>query len=280
MHIPGASSTAIRAVTAGPLQAAQWLGAVDAALYLATTGPQPTVFAVLSHDAVRLPCGLVLATTAAELPLAGIAPTRDVREHEDAVVGEGRIEWLGPDGPVTVLAARQWSPLRVRPGAAEPAALAELRARLAGIELGIEHHRLAELDRGATSGAVAALLGRGPGLTPSGDDVLAGYLVGAGAFGLPVDELRRAVAARATQATSALSAQLLRHAARHEAVAQLVDLTAVLTLPGGAELPAVLTRLLQVGHTSGAALAWGVLLAGESACRNHSVLSIPHGGHR
>ncbi|WP_127784133.1 DUF2877 domain-containing protein [Rhodococcus sp. X156] len=279
MHIPGASSTAIRAVTAGPLQPAQWLGAVDAALYFATTGPGSTVFAVLSHDAVRLPCGLVLATTTAELPLASLAPARALREHQGVVVGEGRIEWLGPDGAVTVVAARQWSPLRVRPGAPRPGALTELRALLAGREIGLEPHRLAELTKGATAAAVAGLLGCGPGLTPSGDDVLAGYLVGAGAFGLPVEELRRSVAARSGQATSALSAQLLRHAAQHEAVAELVELVAALT-HSPAELTPVLTRLLQVGHTSGAALAWGVLLAGERAGRHHPVLSIPHGGHR
>ena len=280
MRIPGASSTAIRAVTAGASQAAQWLGAVDAALYFATTGARPTVFAVLSQDAVRLPCGLALATTKAELPLTRIAPVRDLRDRENAVVGNDRIAWAGPDGPVTIIAARQWSPLRVHPGVPETAALAELRALLAPCELGLEQHRLDQLAGQADTTAVAGLLGRGPGLTPSGDDVLAGYLLAAGAFGLEIEQVRRAVAARAPQATSALSAQLLRHAARGEAVRELIELTATLTHPD-AMLTAVAARLLQVGHTSGAALAWGALLAGEHAARRYSsVLSTPNGGHR
>jgi len=110
--------------------------------------------------------------------------------------------------------------------------------------------------------------------------VLAGYLLAAGAFGLEIEQVRRAVAARAPQATSALSAQLLRHAARGEAVRELIELTATLTHPD-AMLTAVAARLLQVGHTSGAALAWGALLAGEHAARRYSsVLSTPNGGHR
>jgi len=280
MRIPGASSTAIRAVTAGAPQTAQWLGAVDAALYFATTGARPTVFAVLSQDAVRLPCGLALATTKAELPLTRIAPVRDVRDRENAVVGNDRIAWAGPDGPVTVVAVRQWAPLRVRPGVPAEGALAELRVLLAPCELGLEQHRLDRLARTADVAGVGGLLGRGPGLTPSGDDVLAGYLLAAGAFGLEIEQVRRAAAERAPQATSALSAQLLRHAARGEAVRELIDLAAALTHPD-ATLSVVTARLLQVGHTSGAALAWGVLLAGEHAARRYSsVLSTPNGGHR
>lgn len=280
MTIPGAASTAIRAVTAGTPQPAQWLGAVDAALYFTTTSDRPTVFAVLSHDAVRLPCGLVLTTTKAELPLTSIAPARDVRDRDNAVVGNGRITWTGPDGPVTIVAARQWSPLRVRPGRPELAALTELRALLASCELGLDQHRLDQLAEQADTTAVAALLGRGPGLTPSGDDVLAGYVLAAGAFGLEIEHVRQLVASRAPQATSALSAQLLRHAAQGEAVRELIELTTALT-QRGATLPAVVARLLQVGHTSGAALACGALLAGEHAVRRHpSVLSTTNGGHR
>jgi hypothetical protein len=39
-------------------------------------------------------------------------------------------------------------------------------------------------DHDASVAAAARLLGRAPGLTPSGDDVLAGFLIGAAAFGL------------------------------------------------------------------------------------------------
>lgn len=283
MRIPGAVSTAISAVTTGAPRAAHWLGAVDAALYFTTTGPCPTVFAVLSSDAVRLPCGLVLASTKTELPLTQIAPVGAVADRENAVVGNHRIEWTGPDGPVTVVAARQWAPLRARTGVPGPAALTEMRSLLAPCELGLEQDRLDRLATQPDSAAVAGLLGRGPGLTPSGDDVLAGYLFAAQAFGLEIKLVQAAVAARAPQATTALSAQLLRHALAGEAVGEVVELTDSLTEPAAAakdRLAAVTAALLRVGHTSGAALAWGVLLAGEHAARCPSVLSIPQGGHR
>ena len=60
---------------------------------------------------------------------------------------------------------------------------------------------------------VAALLGRGPGLTPSGDDVLAGYLLGCRAFGIAGKGVRFAVLRSAPGATTTLSAALLRQAA-------------------------------------------------------------------
>lgn len=292
MRIPGATSTAIRAVLTGAPQAAHWIGAVDAALYLSTTGPRPTVVAVLSSDAVRLPCGLVLASTTAELALTMIAPPRDVAEQENAVVGDGCIQWVGPDGPVTIVGARQWAPQRARTGVAGPAALSELRSRLTPCELGLEPDRLDRLAMHPDSTAVAGLLGRGPGLTPSGDDVLAGYLFAAKAFGLEVGRVDAAVAARAPQATGAVSAQLLRHAGRGEAIGEVVALVDALTDPltegprhyaaaALDRLAALTAALLRVGHTSGAALARGVLLAGEHARRRcPSVVFVPQGGHR
>lgn len=287
MEIRGAASTAIRAVLTGAPQAAHWIGAVDAALYLTTTGPRPTVFAILSTDAVRLPCGLVLASTRAELPLTTIAPARDMADRDHPVVGSGGIRWAGPDGPVTVVAARQWAPLRARTGAPGPAAVAELRSLLAPCELGLEQDRLDRLAARADPTAVAGLLGCGPGLTPSGDDVLAGYLFAARAFGLGAELVGAAVTARAPQATAALSAQLLRHAGRGEAISEVVELTNALTVVPNARAATVMDRLagvaaalLRVGHTSGAALAWGVLLAGEHAVSRPPVLSILQGGHR
>jgi Protein of unknown function (DUF2877) len=67
-----------------------------------------------------------------------------------------------------------------------------------------------------------------------------------------VDEL-------AEGATTALSAQLLRHAARGECVAQVAAVVAVLV---GRPAPSdAVDQLLAVGHTSGAALAVGLLSA-------------------
>jgi uncharacterized protein DUF2877 len=118
----------------------------------------------------------------------------------------------------------------------------------------------------APAAAVAQLLGRGPGLTPTGDDVLAGTLVGLNALGAPAASvLGDAVTAAASTATTTVSAALLSHAARGECIPQLADLieaigTAVADPAGGA-LPRTAGALLAVGHCSGAGLLHGVLVA-------------------
>jgi Protein of unknown function (DUF2877) len=99
---------------------------------------------------------------------------------------------------------------------------------------------------------VDALLGAGPGLTPYGDDVLAGALVTLAALGTPVRDFPRL--ARVFERTTFVSAALLVHAARGECVPQLA---AVLTALGTGA-PAPVAALRAVGHTSGAGLLAGV----------------------
>jgi hypothetical protein len=102
------------------------------------------------------------------------------------------------------------------------------------------------------------LVGRGPGLTPSGDDVLAGALVAAHAVAHPLlaewcDRTRRALA---TRSTTAVSRGLIRHALDGWAIPQLADyLEAV--CDGSDSQESARARLLAVGHSSGAALAAG-----------------------
>ncbi len=100
--------------------------------------------------------------------------------------------------------------------------------------------------------------------------MLAGFLAGATAFGLDVAALREATAVLAPTRTTALSAALLWHAARGECLDELAAVAAVLTSrrPRGQQ-PArrAVSRLLSVGHTSGAALALGLVIAAESALR-------------
>jgi hypothetical protein len=88
------------------------------------------------------------------------------------------------------------------------------------------------------------------------------------------------VAGQAAARTSALSAALLRDAADGFAVPALVDLVDALhetghTVPTGGpttyrRLADVVVRLLAVGHTSGAALAHGVL----AAARLHATMQV------
>jgi hypothetical protein len=111
------------------------------------------------------------------------------------------------------------------------------------------------------------LLGVGPGLTPAGDDVLAGLLVGLWSFSQRAEPLRLAVLASLARTTD-LSAALLRCAARGESIPQVNQL--LRTMSGSAQqgqLDRALDDLVRVGHTSGTALAIGILAAAYHAAR-------------
>ncbi len=100
------------------------------------------------------------------------------------------------------------------------------------------------------------LAGRGEGLTPAGDDVLAGYAAGLVLFQRRPRDARAMVEIAATR-TTALSATLLRHAARGEMPEPVHAL-----LEDGDPLP-----LLAFGHTSGRSLLFGLALAGRETRR-------------
>ncbi len=105
----------------------------------------------------------------------------------------------------------------------------------------------------------SALLGRGAGLTPEGDDVLAGALVTAHATADPrLDAWCEATReALATRRTTAVSRGMLHHALDGYATPQLADL--LTTLCRGGDLAGPLARLQALGHTSGDALLDGVV---------------------
>lgn len=255
-HLLAAASSALHQVLAGPPRRAGWLGVTRAAAFLAVPGT-PQVVAVLSHDAVRLPVGLVLASTSAELALPALVPAADAV----CEIGGGQLRWTGPAGTVVITAVRQWAPAAVRPGLAAAGASRRVRSLLAGSPIEVDPGLLAALRDQPGNSAACALLGRGAGLTPSGDDVLAGFLVGARAFGLAVPALAAAVPSLARPRTTALSARLLWHAARGDCVPELAALAAA--MQGSGQIEPAVGRLLAVGHSSGAALGAGLLLAAE-----------------
>jgi Protein of unknown function (DUF2877) len=123
-----------------------------------------------------------------------------------------------------------------------------------------------ERDPERAAAGARELLGRGPGLTPEGDDLLAavaGTLAvlgpATGLDGSGRDALVGALAPRPGR-TTALSATLLELAARGmlaEPAGQLLDLG-----PGAeAAWPAALARLERLGHGSGRAYAAGIAAA-------------------
>ena len=205
-----------------------------------------SVVAVETADGVGLPCALRLGLDRAAAPFAA------VRVGDPAAVGDGHVV----AGPVTVRVVRWWSPPVVRPwlGAGHP------WETLAGLLRDVRPPVDPDLDP-------HELLGRGPGLTPAGDDVLAGWLLAVH----HEDELRAtpmAALETAATATTALSAALLHEAAAGRGVPAAVALADTLAGHGDAgDLERVLTRLLRVGHTSGAALAFGLLRGARDTAR-------------
>ncbi len=110
----------------------------------------------------------------------------------------------------------------------------------------------------ADSGALWRLLGLGPGLTPSGDDLLRGYiafrtLLGRSPEWMPW--LLKDVANR----TNPLSRQLIWHAVRRRVSERLGN--AVVALGRGGDWQIAVAQALQEGHSSGADALVGMLLA-------------------
>jgi hypothetical protein len=111
---------------------------------------------------------------------------------------------------------------------------------------------LAALRRGALDEAVARLAGRGGGLTPAGDDVLAGFAAWRGAAGL---------AERAAERASPIGLAYLRCAERGE-LPEPADRTLRAIRAGDAGLARLRSRSLsRWGASSGAAILWGIAAA-------------------
>ena len=107
--------------------------------------------------------------------------------------------------------------------------------------------------------AVAGLVGRGPGLTPAGDDALAGALLVAHALGAGTD-LADAVRAR-LHATTAVSAALLDAAADGYAARPVVTLVDAAVANRPDAVARALPAVLAIGHTSGADTVTGIRAA-------------------
>jgi hypothetical protein len=106
-----------------------------------------------------------------------------------------------------------------------------------------------------------ALLGLGPGLTPSGDDVLLGLFAVLHLPGSPCAgwlQGGRALLAAAADATNAISLAALQAAAQGRVRASIVRLLHELLHGGGAALQAATARVLAIGSTSGADIAAGL----------------------
>lgn len=122
---------------------------------------------------------------------------------------------------------------------------------------GAEIRRRCEAAERAMRGAVAFLVGRGLGLTPSGDDVLAGFGTALrflyGSAGLArCRPFFEAVAAAAPGRTTAVAEAYLAAMVAGYANADYLDLLGAIASGDWGQVPSRLDPVLAVGHTSGA----------------------------
>ncbi|MBP2705680.1 DUF2877 domain-containing protein [Microbispora sp. RL4-1S] len=264
VYLGGAASAALRPALESARRPARVLAAFPLAVYLEVrTETEPHVVALVTGQGVRLPNAVVVAG-----PLDGPAA------GDDGWVGDGVVE----AGGLSVRVARWWDPAPslgtadlggLRPALARLRAVREASGRRPGLPPGGAVTLLADgCRRGSLTDGVTAtelLLGLGPGLTPSGDDLLAGLLVTLRHLGRAAnapravwlaDWLAATVTFDARVRTTPISATLLHCAARGEAAPEA---TGVLqAVAGRRPLEAAAHRLLALGHTSGADMLWGV----------------------
>ncbi|MEV0583412.1 DUF2877 domain-containing protein [Nonomuraea sp. NPDC050310] len=260
-----AASAAIRPVLEAPRRPARVLAVFPAGAYLEVrTELEPSVIAVLTGEATRLPNSVLLTV-----------PLPHLTVGDEAGVGDGSIEL----GPLSLRVRRWWDPAPP-PGQTDLVRLARAVPDLApdgsqGLAGNGTVDRLAQsCRRGWLLGALTSaeqLVGLGPGLTPSGDDVLCGLLVTLRHLGRAArvpramwlaDWLAPTVTFDARTRTTPLSATLLHCAAAGAASPEVSGVLRGLT--GRAPLEAAVRRLRAVGHTSGADLAQGISIGLDS----------------
>jgi hypothetical protein len=243
-----AASVLLHDLITGPVRPAKVLAAGPAATYLEAGG---RVLAIVTAGGVRLPCAAMLA-------VGGLLPAARSR----LAVGCGVVYEDGRQ----LVAVRRWFDPRVRLAGVDERAVARfalvVRSR-GGVDTLLPHDAPDRLAAGLTSGdavgAVSALLGRGTGLTPAGDDLLAGALATLRALGSPAaDRLGAVVRALAPTGTTRLSAALLEAADVGGLVPEAARV--LRALAGGGDVEAAADRLVALGHTSGWHLAAGLLV--------------------
>lgn len=258
--IPVAASSALADLLTGPVRAAEVLASGHRAAYLHVGG---RVLAVVSDRAVA-PASSVL------LP-RGHDPQHLLPSGARVDVGHGVLtaaggclrvaRWFAPAGPTSggvpdprsLRTARDLLSCRVvEPQVREVRRLGDVAGR-----------RLVGLAEGDPAQVLDSILGRGPGLTPSGDDVTAGLLLAARAvFPDPtrVDRLSRQVLGLAITATTVVSRGMLADAAAGMCpVVVAAGLDALLRPYCPQSTPQALRELGAVGHTSGSDLLAGAL---------------------
>jgi hypothetical protein len=258
-RLAGSASVLVRDLLVGPRRPATVVASGRAASYVDVDG---RLLAVVAPSGVRLPCALVL-TAGSPVP---------TRPGAVVSVGEGVVGG-GPPGTAREIGVARWFDPRVRVDRYDGAAVARL-ARVVRAHAGADRLLPAgaaeRLASGLTAAAgpariVADLVGRGAGLTPSGDDLLAGALAALRAVRSPAaGGLAAAIGGLARECTTRLSAALLE-AAGEAAVVPEAEAVVLALASGPGRVEGAALRLLALGHTSGWHLAAGVAVGAAHA---------------
>ncbi|MDX1659371.1 MAG: DUF2877 domain-containing protein [Nitriliruptorales bacterium] len=271
-RLVGRAAAGIETAITGPARPARVLGCFPTAVYLELPDPGG-VIAVVARDGIALPNAVLLASLG--------AAARFSEWSGPWLVGDGRV--VSGDRSVEVDSWYDARPVLAPAGAGELVrGLSELESALAeegrsgasGVDVTALRAAIDSRDVPAVVAAAAALVGLGAGLTPSGDDVLAGAVSAGLAVCRHLEDrageavfaaVGVAVAELAVGRTTSLSAALLRHAADGEMAGPARRLVAAVSRRGA--IRPALDALLQVGHASGGDLAQGIVIGVASALR-------------
>lgn len=201
---------------------------VAAASLALRAADQDTLLVVETVDGPRFPNGVILDPDPPGSRPGGVVT---------APCGPNRPRELGWDLP---LSARRWWDPTCPVGGLDPERVAAL---------------IAGLDPLPLPGEPSACVGWGPGLTPAGDDVIVGMLIGFHAAGAR-DRARELALACTPVETVPMSRALLDHAAVGEAAGPVLAVMAALARRG--DLDEAVGALLRFGATSGAHILDGL----------------------
>ncbi len=244
--VTAAASIAVAPLIEGSRRSGVVLGVSGRAAWV---GVDDEVLLLADPAAVRLPNGISLGRGA-----------EAVRVGAPVAVGDGEVSISG----VRIRPLRWWDPRPVLPVVTESVIADRLAAAGAPVfgDGGL-HVALQSGDPEQVLAVADRLLGRGDGLTPWGDDLLAGALAAHALLGEAVgrdSEIVGAVAGpigvRAATRTTALSAALLRHGCRGEVADPAARFLEALC--GREAIAPAAGRLEAVGHSSGPAILAGI----------------------
>lgn len=266
VRVTAVASVAVRDLLTVP-GTATVLGASDYAAWLLVGD---TVIVISTRDATRLPNAVEMAANSTDGPLG-------VLNHGEAVeIGVGRVAF----GGLTVRVARWWDPVPVLPTVTPEqlgTAIPGFPAAVPTIEAATLRDALVVWSPAAFIAAAEPHIGRGPGLTPEGDDYMAGVIAGVRTLSRSLchrpaiemlDQCALPMTLIADARTTTFSAALIRHALRGEVAEPAGAFLRALT--GRGDITQSHARLQSVGHSSGPALAAGIVCAAEALIQDNS----------